>query len=89
MRLMTGRKVAEINVREDDRVLKKSALHLLHYLLVFISSLILITCAGYYLFFCDWNVTMMGKIINGFVITISVTASFSFYLAAEKIREIY
>jgi hypothetical protein len=86
---MPDTKVAEINVREDDRVLKKSALHLLHYLLVFISSLILITCAGYYLFFCDWNVTMMGKIINGFVITISVTASFGFYWAAEKIREIY
>jgi hypothetical protein len=32
---------------------------------------------------------MMGKIINGFVITISVTASFGFYWAAEKIREIY
>jgi len=28
-------------------MLKKSALRLLHYLLVFISSLILITCAGY------------------------------------------
>lgn len=42
-------------------MLKKSALRLLHYLLVFISSLILITCAGYYLFFCDWNITMMGK----------------------------
>jgi hypothetical protein len=43
---MADRKVAEINVREDDRMLKKSVLHLLHYLLVFISSLILITCAG-------------------------------------------
>lgn len=72
-----------------NRMLKKSALRLLHYLLVFISSLILITCAGYYLFFCDWNITMMGKIINGIVITTSVTASFGFYWAADKLREIY
>lgn len=70
-------------------MIKKLALHLLHYLLVFISALILSTCAGYFIFFCDWNVTMMGKIINGILITLSVTASLSFFWAAEKIREIY
>jgi hypothetical protein len=70
-------------------MVKKSALHVMRYLLSFISSLILMTCAGYYIFFFDWNVTVMGKVINGFVITISVTASFGFYWAAEKIREIY
>jgi len=70
-------------------MLKKSALRLLHYLLVFISSLILFTSAGYFIFFCDWNVTMMGKIINGILITISIIASFGFYWAADKLREIY
>jgi len=70
-------------------MVKKSALRLLHYLLVFISSLILITCAGYYLFFCDWNVTMMGKIINGILITLSVIVSLGFYWAADKLSRIY
>jgi len=42
-------------------MVKKSALYLLSYLLVFISALILFTCAGYYLFVFDWNETMMGK----------------------------
>jgi len=70
-------------------MLKKSALRLLHYVLVFISSLILITCAGYYLFFCDWNVPVMRTVTNGVLIIISVTASLGFYWAADKLREIY
>ena len=70
-------------------MLKKSALHLLHYPLVFISALILITCAGYYIFFFDWNVTVMGKVINGVLIIFSVIVSLGFFWAAEKIREIY
>ena len=67
-------------------MVKKSALHLFRYLLIFISALILSTCAGYFIFFCDWNVTMMGKIINGILITLSVTASFGFYWAGHKLR---
>ena len=86
---MADRKVAEVKVREDDRMLKKSALHLLHYLLVFISSLILITCTGYYLFFFDWNIPVMGKVTNGVLIIVSCTVSLGFFWAAEKIREIY
>ena len=70
-------------------MVKKSALHVMRYLLSFISSLILMTCAGYYIFFFDWNVTMMGKIINGILITLSVTASLSFYWAADKLSRIY
>ncbi len=35
-------------------MVKKSALHLLHYPLVFISALILITCAGYYIFSLEY-----------------------------------
>ena len=79
-------KVAEMNVREDKRMVKKLALYLLRYLLVFISGLILFTCAGYYLLVFDWNVTMMGKIINGIMIALSVTASFGFYWAGHKLR---
>ena len=86
---MADRKVAEINVREDDRMVKKSALHVMRYLLSFISSLILMTCAGYYIFFFDWNVTVMGKVINGALIIFSVIVSLGFFWAAEKIREIY
>ncbi|WNK39790.1 hypothetical protein [Pantoea agglomerans] len=86
---MADRKVAEINVREDDRMVKKSALHVMRYLLSFISSLILMTCAGYYIFFFDWNVTVMGKVINGVLIIVSVIVSLGFFWAAEKIREIY
>ncbi|PAW36851.1 hypothetical protein CIL06_14535 [Pantoea vagans] len=70
-------------------MVKKSALHLFRYLLIFISALILSTCAGYFIFFCDWNVTMMGKIINGILITLSVTVSLCFYWPADKLREIY
>jgi hypothetical protein len=84
---MSHRKVAEMNVREDDRMVKKLVLHLLRYLLVFISALILSTCAGYFIFFCDWNVTMMRKITNGILITLSVTVSLSFYWAADKLRK--
>ncbi|ADO09223.1 hypothetical protein Pvag_1030 [Pantoea vagans C9-1] len=86
---MPHRKIAEVNVREDKRMVKKSALHLFRYLLIFISALILSTCAGYFIFFCDWNVTMMGKIINGILITLSVTVSLCFYWPADKLREIY
>lgn len=67
-------------------MVKKSALHLFRYLLIFISALILSTCAGYFIFFCDWNVTMMGKIINGILITLSVTVSLCFYWAGHKLR---
>ncbi|WHQ74134.1 hypothetical protein [Pantoea sp. Lij88] len=70
-------------------MLKKSALYLLHYLLVFISALILITCAGYYLLFFDWNIPVMGKVTNGVLIIISGTVSLGFYWAAAKLREIY
>ena len=70
-------------------MVKKSALHLFRYLLIFISALILSTCAGYFIFFCDWNVTMIGKIINGILITLSVTVSLCFYWPADKLREIY
>ncbi|MEN4685248.1 hypothetical protein [Pantoea agglomerans] len=86
---MADRKVAEINVREDDRMVKKSALHVMRYLLSFISSLILMTCAGYYILFFDWNVTVMGRVINGVLIIVSVIVSLGFFWAAEKIREIY
>jgi len=86
---MPHRKIAEVNVREDDSMVKKLALHLLHYLLVFISALILFTCAGYYLFVFDWSVTMMGKITNGILITLSVTMSLGFYWAGHKLREMY
>jgi len=86
---MPDRKVAEINVREHDGMVKKFVLYLFHYLLIFISSLILFSCAGYYLFFCDWNVTMMQKITNGVLIIMSVTASLGFYWAAKKLRDIY
>jgi len=70
-------------------MLKKSVMHLLRYLLVFISSLILITCAGYFIFLCDWNVPVMRNVTNGVLIIISVTASLGFYWAADKLREIY
>lgn len=70
-------------------MVKKLALYLLRYLLVFISALILFTCAGYYLFVFDWNDTMMGKIINGILIILSVTASLGFYWAGHKLRERY
>ncbi|MCX3311070.1 hypothetical protein ORN12_19110 [Pantoea vagans] len=70
-------------------MVKKSALYLLSYLLVFISALMLSTCAGYYLFVFDWNVTMMGEIINGILITLSVIASLGFYWAGHKLRERY
>jgi len=86
---MPHRKIAEVNVREDKTMVKKSALHLFRYLLIFISALILSTCAGYFIFFCDWNVTMIGKIINGILITLSVTVSLCFYWPADKLREIY
>nr|WP_242634140.1 hypothetical protein [Pantoea allii] len=83
MRLMPDRKVAETKVREDDSMLKKPVMHLLRYLLVFISSLILFTCAGYFIFLCNWNVPVMGKVTNGVLIIISVTASLGFYWAAD------
>lgn len=70
-------------------MVKKSALHVMRYLLSFISSLIIMTCAGYYIFFFDWNVTVMGKVINGVLIIFSVIVSLGFFWAAEKIREIY
>ncbi|MDQ1211429.1 putative phage infection (PIP) family protein YhgE [Pantoea anthophila] len=68
-------------------MVKNLALCLLHYLLVFISALTLFTCVGYYLFVFNWNVTMMGKIINGILITLSVTASLGFYWAGHKLRD--
>ena len=68
---------------------KNLALHLLSYLLVFISALIFITCAGYYLLFFDWNIPVMGKVTNGVLIIISGTVSLGFYWAAAKLREIY
>nr|WP_312121934.1 hypothetical protein [Pantoea vagans] len=86
---MPERKVAEINVREDDSMLKKAALYLLHYLLVFISALILITCAGYYLLFFDWNIPVVGKVTKGVLIIISGTVLFGFYWAGHKLRERY
>lgn len=70
-------------------MLKKSALRLLHYLLVFISSLILFTSAGYFIFFCDWNIPVIGKLTNGVLIIITGTVSLGFYWAADKLREIY
>lgn len=70
-------------------MLKKAALYLLHYLLVFISALILITCEGYYLLFFDWNIPVMGKVTNGVLIIISGTVSLGFYWATAKLREIY
>ncbi|EFM19822.1 hypothetical protein PanABDRAFT_2444 [Pantoea sp. aB] len=54
-------------------MVKKLVLYLLHLLLKFISGLILFSCTGYFIFFCDWNVTIMMKIINGILIALSVT----------------
>lgn len=70
-------------------MVKKSALYLLSYLLVFISALILFTCAGYYLLFFNWNIPVMGKVTNGVLIIISGTVSFGFYWAGHKLMERY
>ena len=70
-------------------MVKKLVLYLLHFLLKFISALILFSCTGYFIFFCDWNVTIMMKIINGIVIALSVTVSLGFYWAGDKLRRIY
>lgn len=70
-------------------MVKKLVLYLLHLLLKFISGLILFSCTGYFIFFCDWNVTIMMKIINGILITLSVTVSLGFYWAGAKLRRIY
>jgi hypothetical protein len=86
---MPDRKFAEMSVREDDSMVKKLVLYLLHLLLKFISGLILFSCTGYFIFFCDWNVTIMMKIINGILITLSVTVSLGFYWAGDKLRRIY
>ncbi|MGY3112642.1 hypothetical protein [Pantoea eucalypti] len=86
---MPDRKFAEMSVREDDSMVKKLVLYLLHLLLKFISGLILFSCTGYFIFFCDWNVTIMMKIINGIVIALSVTVSLGFYWAGDKLRRIY
>jgi hypothetical protein len=86
---MPDRKFAEMSVREDDSMVKKLVLYLLHLLMKFISGLILFSCTGYFIFFCDWNVTIMMKIINGILITLSVTVSLGFYWAGDKLRRIY
>ncbi|MGP2483216.1 hypothetical protein ACTUSZ_10215 [Pantoea eucalypti] len=86
---MPDRKFAEMSVREDDSMVKKLVLYLLHLLLKFISGLILFSCTGYFIFFCDWNVTIMMKIINGILIALSVTISLGFYWAGDKLRRIY
>ncbi|WP_255527121.1 MULTISPECIES: hypothetical protein [Pantoea] len=86
---MPDRKFAEMSVREDDSMVKKLVLYLLHLLLKFISGLILFSCTGYFIFFCDWNVTIMMKIINGILIALSVTVSLGFYWAGDKLRRIY
>ena len=86
---MPDRKFAEMSVREDDSMVKKLVLYLLHLMLKFISGLILFSCTGYFIFFCDWNVTIMMKIINGIVIALSVTVSLGFYWAGDKLRRIY
>ncbi|ELP24053.1 hypothetical protein F385_2957 [Pantoea agglomerans 299R] len=70
-------------------MVKKLVLYLLHLLLKFISGLILFSCTGYFIFFCDWNVTIMMKIINGILIALSVTFSLGFYWAGDKLRRIY
>ncbi|WP_337027677.1 hypothetical protein [Pantoea eucalypti] len=86
---MPDRKFAEMSVREDDSMVKKLVLYLLHLLLKLISGLILFSCTGYFIFFCDWNVTIMMKIINGILIALSVTVSLGFYWAGAKLRRIY
>ncbi|MDJ0472264.1 hypothetical protein [Pantoea eucalypti] len=86
---MPDRKFVEMSVREDDSMVKKLVLYLLHFLLKFISDLILFSCTGYFIFFCDWNVTMMGEIIYGILIALSVTVSLGFYWAGAKLRRIY
>jgi len=67
---------------------KKSAFYFVSYLLTFLSALILITCTGYYVVFFDWNISVMGKVINAALIIISVTASILLYAVAEKLKEI-
>lgn len=70
-------------------MVKKLVLYLLHLLLKFISGLILFSCTGYFIFFCDWNVTIMVKIINGILIALAVTVSLGFYWVGHKLKERY
>ncbi len=67
---------------------KKSVLYFMSYLLMFFSALILVTCTGYYILFFDWNISVMGKVINAALIIISITASISLYAVAEKLKQI-
>ncbi|KJV35893.1 hypothetical protein VH86_09980 [Pantoea sp. BL1] len=65
---------------------KKSAFYIISLLLTFLSALILITCAGYYILFFDWNVSLVGKVIHAVLIMISITASIAIYAVAEKLK---
>jgi len=65
---------------------KKSALYIMSLLLTFLSALILITCVGYYILFFDWDVSLVGKVINAVLIIISITASIAIYAVAEKLK---
>ena len=65
---------------------KKSALYIMSLLLTFLSALILITCVGYYILFFDWDVSLVGKVINAVLIFISITASIAIYAVAEKLK---
>ncbi|SNY55271.1 hypothetical protein SAMN02744778_00360 [Pantoea sp. GL120224-02] len=65
---------------------KKSALYIMSLLLTFLSALILITCVGYYILFFDWDISLVGKVINAVLIIISITASIAIYAVAEKLK---
>ncbi len=66
---------------------KKSALYIMSFLLNFLSALILITCAGYYILLFDWNISLVAKVINAVLIIISITASIAIYAVAEKLKK--
>ncbi|AIR85794.1 hypothetical protein LH22_10080 [Pantoea rwandensis] len=65
---------------------KKTALYIMSLLLTFLSALILITCVGYYILFFDWDISLVGKVINAVLIIISITASIAIYAVAEKLK---
>lgn len=67
---------------------KKPVLYFMSYVMTFFSALILITCTGYYILFFDWNISMMGKVINAVLIVASLTASICLYAIAEKLKRV-
>jgi len=65
---------------------KKTVLYIIRFLLTFFSALILITTAGYYIFYFYWDISVMGNIVNAVLIFVAIAASIAFYAVAEKIK---